>query len=433
MEAVGRCVTAAAARSRVTTGGMQAAGRWWLAATLLLAPAPARAVDLWTSSHGGAEAGGDVKTFLVGVRPRPHPLLPSEPSGRAALDLRLKLSAHVGEWLRVSLHPNLVATAGAGGGLGGLAASARVGDPPEGVSLSRNLLESSAVRVRLRLDRAAVTLHLPHVDLTAGRQPVSFGATFFFTPMDIVAPFTPLVVDREYKPGVDALRGDVYIGTSTTVTAVAAYAGGWDLEGLVFAARAGTTLGVFDVGFFAAEARAEQVLGVDVAGELLGTAVRAEATVTVPVDREKSFLRGALGLDRRFESGLTLMGELYVQTFGAASADRYLEQARDPRYARGEAWALGRYYAAVSAGYELLPVLNTAVAVIANLGDPSLAVGPSLTWSVSDEAVVVAGLYTPVGAPPDREPTGDPARPVRLRSEFGTMPQSAFLQMKAYF
>jgi hypothetical protein len=408
---------------------------WWTCAVtaLVTAPRAGLAISLYDAHSIRADVGGDVKVFLLGVVPYKHALLPSDPSARALLDLRLKLNVTVGQWLKVVVHPDSITSAGPATGLLGMSAAARLADPPEAVSLSRVFVNVPGFNTRLRTDRAHVTLHLPHLDVTAGRQPITFGSTFFFTPMDVVAPFSPLIVDREYKPGVDALRADVYMGTSTTLTVVAAYTGAWSVEGTVVAARAGTTLGTVDVGVFGGVVRGDSVVGADVSGGVAGLGVRGEATLTVPRRVEDTFLRAALGLDKRFANGLSLSGEVYLQSFGALDPQHYLDVAQSPRVARGEVWALGRLYSAMSLGFEVLPVLTVGMSTIVNVLDASALLGPTLTWSIADEVVLVAGGFASAGARPDDRPGMDPARPLVLRSEFGSSPNSIFVQLKAYF
>ena len=92
-------------------------------------------------------------------------------------------------------------------------------------------------------------------------------------------------------------------------------------------------------------------------------------------------------------------------------------------------------YAAAAATYELLPILTVGTSCVANLGDRSALLGPNLAWSLGDESVLVAGGYLTLGDRPDAtlSPDPDPARPIKLRSEFGTSPASLYLQFKAYF
>ncbi|MBN2361854.1 MAG: hypothetical protein JXR83_20555 [Deltaproteobacteria bacterium] len=412
----------------------------------VLLTARASAVELYQPGLTAVDLGGDVKSYYIGIWPYDHPLLPEDPWGQGLLDARVKLEAGVGDWLRLSLHHDLAIAAGprlAGFGLspGGGGGEAM----PQALDLSWRIVDATGYTIDLRVDRAALLLKLPHVDLTVGRQPVSFGSTFFFTPLDLVAPFSPVVIDREYKPGVDAVRGDLFFGTSGKLTLVAAYAGDWDLQGSILAGRAGATFWNWDVGMFVGEVREQAVLGLDTTGDLFGVAVRGEGTVTF-ARGEDPFGRIALGADRRLDCGLTLMGEIYVQTNGAAKAKEYLRVATDDRHRRGELWAMGRYYAALSASYELLPIVNVSFFSVVNLADPSALIGPALVWSVAENAELAVGGYYGLGERPKdpRLPEIDPVTGlpvgstdlvdlVEARSEFGLSPAGVYAELKVYY
>lgn len=413
---------------------------------LLLAALNSHAAPLYEPGLTSLDLGGDVKSYYIGIWPYDHPLLPEDPWGQGLLDARVKLEAGVGDWLRLSLHHDLAIAAGPQLAGFGLAMGGGSGEAmPQLLDLTWSVVDATGYSINLRVDRAALLLKLPHVDLTVGRQPISFGSTFFFTPLDLVAPFSPTVIDREYKPGIDALRGDLYLGTSGKLTLVAAYAGGWDLAGSILAAHAGATFWNWDVGLFLGEVREEAVLGVNTSGDVLGVAVRGEATVTFSRS-EDPFARIALGADKRLDFGLTLMGELYWQSNGAARPADYLSVATDARHQRGELWAMGRYYAALSASYELLPIVNIGVFSVVNLADPSALLGPSLGWSVADNADLAVGGYYGLGSRPKDpqmpaldpvtgQPLGpiDPAHLIEPRSEFGLTPAGVYAELKVYY
>jgi len=265
-----------------------------------------------------------------------------------------------------------------------------------------------------------------------------------------------MVVDQEYKPGIDALRADAYFGISGQVTAVAAYAGDWDLEGSVLALHGKRAFGTTDMGLFLALNHAEPVVGLDMSGSIGTVAVRSEATMSFPEDEEEiPFARIALGGDYMFSFPLTLSGEIYAQTFGGADPSEYLALYDSERFARGEIWAVGRLYAGLALDYELTPLVHVNSSLVANLGDPSMLLGPGLSWSVADNAEVVAGAFFGLGQRPrdveleleDFE-SADPAaseeeyeawfeelltEKIDPGSEFGMVPAVAYLQMKMYF
>lgn len=399
-----------------------------LCAMLLLGPEPVRAVGLYKSEETSVELGGDLTGWLVGVWPPDMPPVENDASGRGLLAARLKLEGRVGNWLSWMVHPEVT---GSTQDLASLSLTPLAGTP-EAVDLSRRFRSGSRFALDTRVDRASVRLRLSRFELTVGRQPVSFGSTFFFTPMDLVAPFTPVALDRRYKPGIDALRLDAFFGTSGRFTAVAAYAGSWDAKGLILLARARTTFGTVDAGAFAGAAHEDVVVGLDSASELAGAGIRGEVTFTKPAEG-KAFVRAVLGADRRIGDSLMLQGEVYVQSIGTSKPEEYLTLASTERFARGELWAVGRYYAALAASYELLPIFELSLAVIGNLEDPSCLLAPGLKWSIAEELELVAGGYVGLGKGPELivnevAPEGIPVP----RSEFGLAPGMGYVGVKAF-
>ena len=117
---------------------------------------------------------------------------------------------------------------------------------PEAVELSWNGDEEADLFLQGRTD-SCISKEVYPVDLQIGRQPISFGNGFVFSPLDLVQPFSFATIDNEYKPGIDAIRLDGYIGMSTHITAVAAYAGDWDMDGMTYVLNGNTTIGWTDL------------------------------------------------------------------------------------------------------------------------------------------------------------------------------------------
>jgi len=398
---------------------------------------------------GPVEVSGNVKTFSVlSVPTYEHLLLGSDPVVMGATAGRLIVRVDGGEYLQAEVHPLVVATSAglAGGNASGITQLGVGGARPEAVDLSILPVDSPYGAVTAIIDRAFLRLKLPNVDVTLGRQPVSFGQGFFFTPMDIVSPFSPATLDREFKPGVDAVRGDVFFGQATQVSLVAAYHDGFTLDGVVFAGHARTNVLGIDVGLFGSRAHESWIGGFDLAGDAFGVGIRGEVTGTVPDDeRELPFLRGVVGADLRYNT-ISVSAELYAQTLGARDPKNYLSTFGSERFARGELFLAGQLYGAVMASWQVMPMLTPGISVMANVLDQSVLISPSLAWSVSDEVDVSVGAQIPQGRPADDveladlvDDTGQPLSPeamgnlIRPRSEFGLYPATGFVQISAAF
>lgn len=362
---------------------------------------------------------GDLKSFTVATFPPESVFLPPDPLAQGVADARAKLELRT-RHLDADVHHEVYALVGSATTFTTSTGVARTA--PEAVALSWEAVDADGFTLAGRTDRLAATLHLPHVDVTLGRQPVTFGAGLFFTPFDLVAPFAPTAIDQEYKPGVDAVRVDAFAGTSGRVSAVAAYDGDWSLEGAVLALHGQGTVGVTDVRGLVAEVHEDEVFGAGLTTAAGAVGLHGDATVTLPPG-DDPFVRAVVGAVGRPAPRLTLVGEAAVQTLGAAEPSEYLLVALDPRFARGELWALGRWYVAASVSYELTPLVVPTLAVIVNVADPSVLLAPAVQWSVADEAVAGAGAVVGLGERPG----------AALESEFGTYPVSAFTRLSAYF
>jgi len=181
------------------------------------APTLARATPVLEGERGSLDIGGDLKSFFHSVHPYSwelvYPeevaaftgeervaLMPEEAIAQGALDGRLKIEGRLGEHLRLSAHARSAGTVYSQPLEAGFFALGSSGGTPEAVDMSWEPIDDSGYRFEGRVDRLNAVISIPHLDLTLGRQPVSFGSTFFFNPMDLVAPFSPWWWIRSTSP-----------------------------------------------------------------------------------------------------------------------------------------------------------------------------------------------------------------------------------------
>ena len=391
------------------------------------------------------EVSGHLKAFAVATFPYDSVLLPDAPQGQGFIDARLNVGADIGDHVSVQIAHAVTAT------LGGAAdvQVASTGVAPQAaqlVDLGWEAFDDDGGTFSLlgRTDRLFVKASTNGLDVTVGRQPVSFGSGLFFTPLDLVNPFTPATIDSEYKPGVDAVRVDAYKGAGSKATAVVTWADqpvgsdGSDKEGLerINAALTGqATVGVTDIGLFAGAIQGDGVFGATVITAVGPVGLHGDVAVTLPRDgdAEDPFVRAVIGADGLPHWRLSVAGEVYVQTLGSTDPNDLLQTLQKERYARGELWLGGVAYAGVSANLEITPLVHVGAAGFMNLTDPSLLVAPSVSWSVSDNAAVSAGGYIGIGERPGELDLTALPPTVPINSEFGLYPGVVFLQMRTYF
>ena len=398
----------------------------------------------------GTQVHADLKQFFLAGFPEEHLLSPPGNYGQGFLDGRLKIRFEGENWSSEVHH---VITMGSkapttqleielqnfgmeleeensGSFMTGVGLQA-----PEAVELSWKGDEETDLFLQGRTDRLYIKGSVGPIDLQIGRQPISFGNGFVFSPLDLVQPFSFATIDNEYKPGIDAVRLDGYIGMSTHITAVAAYADDWDVDGMTYVLNGSTTIGWTDLSIFLGKVRSDNVLGVGVVSSIGPVGIHSDISYTIPdSDTEDPFVRTVVGaMHKPFEKS-TINGELYYQSLGKSNPEDYLEFSQSERFGRGEIWLMGQSYVSVAWSQELTPLVQGNLSVIGNLNDQSTMLSPGISISVSDNTQASLGGFMGIGEQPEDVALSDLMEDTQiLNSEFGFFPKMFFAQMRCYF
>jgi hypothetical protein len=302
---------------------------------------------------------------------------------------------------------------------------------PTFLPLERSLVQGRDGGLRAEFDRLNLQGPLGRLRLVAGRQAITWGVNFFWPALDLFAPFRPAQIDRDYKPGVDAVRLTLPVGAFSEVEAVGAVLGGSLRQDGAAATLARIHLGRADVGLMGGYFHRDAVLGGFLTADVRGTGVRGEVSYTRSGDpgdaargRER-FWRASVGIDRLLTPVLTLTLEAAWNGFGVDDPALYPTVARADRVRRGEVTALGRVHAGLALAWELHPLWTLTNTALVNAVDGSALWVPTVRWSVADDAEVLFGAQAPLGP--------GPARDGRPRSEFGLAPATVFAGVKVYF
>lgn len=289
--------------------------------------------------------------------------------------------------------------------------------------------------IHTAIDRLDVRYSRGHTDFTFGRLPVNLSTTFYFTPNDFFAPFSAQAFYRVYKPGVDGLRIDYATAPLSQLSYVAILgyrsdadsSNGWqtrpDAELGSHVLRYVSNVGDLEWGLLTGLLRNNYFVAVSLQGELaqwLG--VRAEGNYREYGARGTvSASSLALGLEHRYESGLTLRLEQLYHGRGAETVSGYAallaDWSADDRY-------LARHYTALGLEYELTALLSGQLLWMINDVDQSSLLIAGGSYSLGDEIDLVGALSLPYGRTPlDTTP----------RSEFGLLPLSVTVELRSYF
>jgi len=341
--------------------------------------------------------------------------------GGSVTDARLKVLWRPQRKLRIELHPTLGLEHTALGGSVLSTGTERTMD--EALPLSRTVVDDPGVRITARFDRASLRWDHKRLRLTMGRQPVSFGKGVLFTPLDLISPFNPATLDQSYKPGVDALRVDLFQGVSGRVSLIAAYLDDWSLDGTALALQSKGSVGDWEIEGFLGHVYEDVVIG----GSAFfnGGGAGYYGDVNLSITEPENFLRCVIGVQHKPSEKTALNGELYYQSLGAGEPSGYASRRAGHRFLRGELWLAGELYGALGGQIELHPLVQGGGALIVNALDASVLVMPNLNWNVAENATLAGGMLLGVGERPTSLMT--------LRSEFGAAPATLFMQGSFHF
>ena len=281
---------------------------------------------------------------------------------------------------------------------------------------------------RHRFDRLGLALPLGDaVEVSVGRQVVSWASTFILTPADPFTPFDPADPFREYRAGVDAVRLRAYPGPFSEIDIVVRPISTMDGDQVSALARAKTNWRGWDFAAWGGVLFDEPASALSLVGALGPWAVRSE--VAVRSEADDVIVRGTVGVDRRFSVGgrdFYLIAEYQHDGFGAASSDDLFRVAMSDPFRRGELQVLSRDAFAVQASYQIHPLWGIDLLTITSLVDGSALLSGGGSWSVGSNSSLRGGFFLGFG-----DDTVDPV--TGFGSEFGGRAGVGYVSISHFF
>jgi hypothetical protein len=244
-----------------------------------------------------------------------------------------------------------------------------------------------------RVDRLALTLKKDALLATLGRQAITWGNGLIFNPMDLINPFGPTDVVREYKVGQDMAFAQVSVGSFANVQLLWAPRRDPDTELVkeeqsAYAVKGHIAVGNTDLDIVAAKNFGDKIIAGGANGQLGGAVWRADVLWTFPRDGNQStYLSGVANLDYSWVWwGRNWYGyiEAYYNgagkyNYGFAVNDTYIQR----KINEGVLFTLGKWYGDTTVRVELHPLVNAYLTVISNVEDPSFIVQPRVSWDIT--------------------------------------------------
>ena len=299
----------------------------------------------------------------------------------------------------------------------------------EWLDLQWTIVDKEHVLWQHRFDRLKVSWRPNRkLELSAGRQAVSWATTLFLTPADPFTPFNPVDPFRVFRAGVDTVRLRVYPNALSEIDLVVRPTKNEHLvEEMTTLGRGMAVLKNWEVSGWGGSLYGDLTGAFGAAGALGGVAVRGEGLLR-RIDEETVF-RGTIGIDRQIAVGgkdWYFVLEYQHDGLAAANADEYVRLFQTDPFLRGELQVLGRNETAFQASYQIHPLWNIAAMWLWNLNDKSTLISPSFAYSASDEASVTGGVFFGFG-------DDDPTETLPLPSEYGLAGTTAFFSVSFFF
>ena len=306
-----------------------------------------------------------------------------------------------------------------------------IGAVPSGgewLELDWTVADTEHVGWRHRFDRLNMAWSPTRtVELSAGRQAVSWGTTLFLTPADPFLPFSPADPFRQFRGGVDAARVRIYPSPLSQIDLVVRPGQTAVGEEVTALGRGLATWRNWELSGWGGSLYGDVAGAFGAAGGLGAWAVRGEGVVR-QVDGTVVF-RGAIGLDRIVQArgrDLFLIVEYQRDNLAAADPSEYLALVLSNAFRRGELQVLGRDETVVQASYQLHPLWSVAGMWLWNLNDRSALFVPSFAYSAADEVALTGGVFFGVG-----DSTITAERP--LPSEYGLSGTTGYASLSWFF
>jgi hypothetical protein len=252
--------------------------------------------------------------------------------------------------------------------------------------MSAVLLDNDNAALVSQIDRLYVDWNAGPVQVTLGRQRIAWGTNLVWNPTDLFNPYSVLDFDYEERPGVDAVRAQLFTGTTSKIEVAIAPGktqGDRTVMGLVRLNRWD-----YDFNLMGGMFRDGAVLGFSWAGQILGGGFRGEARwtgnqlMTDPLSglgTRRSYFTGALSGDYTFPNSIYIHTELLYNGDGTTE----LAGLRWPAaLARGEL-SPGRWSVYQEISGDISPLLRGSLFGLFNPLDGSRVVVPSLSWSIA--------------------------------------------------
>jgi len=291
------------------------------------------------------------------------------------------------------------------------------------------LVDEARRPVLQNLDRLNIQLQFDQGDLTIGRQAITFGSARIINPTDVFLPYNVTALNTEYRIGVDAIRYQQPLGQLGELDMGFIFGKDAHPDSSAAFIHGKTNLAGTDLEFAAMRYAKQTLLGAGMQSALGSLGFWLETAV---VNGDRHYWRTSTGVDYAFSESMFGMVEYHYNGAGATDSRHYLNTAQTSAYQAGGVFLLGQHYLIPSLSFQATALTTLGLQAIVNLKDKSSFWSISATHNVLDDLYLGLGYYHFIGKPPVANQV-TPFEPGYLAAEYGTSPNSVYVQLSYYF
>ena len=251
--------------------------------------------------------------------------------------------------------------------------------------------DSGSNNIKIDLDRAYIDLYFKDFDISIGKQRVAMGVSYIWAPLDIfnrINIFEP----KEEKPGTNAFKAYIPIGSSSSFTGV--FATENDFSSSKFGFRGQIQILSIDTGitFIRSELTETSIYGLDLRGEnFIGWWIEAGYFASP----HSNDVKVVLGFDYTFpiKNGLYWLNEFFFDSSGEKDSSNYDYN----HILSGDRFTLGQKYLLSMFRYSFSSFFSTSITYISNFSDGSYIINPSIQYEINQNILLSSGFYFPLG------------------------------------
>ncbi|MCW9005957.1 MAG: hypothetical protein OQK70_11905 [Gammaproteobacteria bacterium] len=276
-------------------------------------------------------------------------------------------------------------------------------DKNRALDLSSNIRDENNDLQQHRIDRLSLAYSHDQLVVRLGRQAVSWGNGFVFHPMDIINPFDPVAIDKDYKTGDDMLYGQWLMDNGNDwqmmILPRRNLSGDIDNDQASQAIKFHALTPKGDVDVLYARHYDQAILALGYAKSILDAVWRLDVLVTELSNQQKvTMLMSNLDYSCVWlEHNVYGFAEYFYNELGEADFSLSPDAELSSRLSRGELFTTAKHYLSLGLNIELHPLVNLSPTMIVNLDDNSYLMPITLNYNWTENRVLKTSLILSAG------------------------------------